>query len=102
MHFTTGRALDNSKMRLEWVRMAFKSDFIETLRQVGRLPVTNTVEAIRVKQQLKDLQWLKRDQQTRYGRKLQEEYKSLKEDLNEKEAALQQSKAALEKRRTVL
>ena len=32
MHFTIGRALDNSKMRLEWVRMAFKSDFIETLR----------------------------------------------------------------------
>ena len=102
MHFTIGRELDNAKMRLEWVRMAFKSDFIETLRQVGRLPVTNTVEAIAVKQELKELQWLKRDQRTGYGRKLQEEYKSLKEDLNEKEAALQSSKAQLEQRRSVL
>ena len=102
MHFTISRALDNRKMRLEWVRMAFKSDFIETLRQVGRLPVTNTAEAIKVKQELKELQWLRRDQHSRYGRKLQEEYKSLKEDLNEKEARLQESKAALERRKAVL
>ena len=42
MHFATGDNVDVNHIWLGWVRMRFKSDFIDVLNRVGRLPLSQT------------------------------------------------------------
>ena len=47
IHFTSGRKLDNDCTRLNWIRMSFKPDFEDALREFGTLPITTTAEALK-------------------------------------------------------
>ena len=46
MHFSSGKTLNEKEKWLGWVNMHFKSDFDDTLRKIGRLPVSQTTEII--------------------------------------------------------
>ena len=41
LHFTIQKRLNDRILRLQWVRMPFKQDFLDTLQTLGRLPVKN-------------------------------------------------------------
>ena len=48
MHFTLHREIDLEHVRFNWIRMAFKPDFIEILEKFQRLPFSNPGQALQM------------------------------------------------------
>ena len=72
MHFTISKRLNDRVLRLQWVQMPLKTDFIDTLSMIGRLPAKNqTEELLEDLQELNELQYLERRPSNRHRREIQ-------------------------------
>ena len=75
MHFTISKRLNDRILRLQWVRMPLKTDFISTLKSLGGLPAQNqTEELLEDLQELHELQYLERRPSNRHRKEIQKEY----------------------------
>ena len=75
MHFTISKRMNERILRLQWVRMPLKTDFISTLITLGRLPAKNqTEELLEDLQELNELQYLERRPSNRHRKEIQKEY----------------------------
>ena len=80
MHFTISKRLNERILRLQWVRMPLKTDFINTLSTLGRLPAKNqTEELLEDLQELNELQYLERRPSNRHRKEIQKEYQRRRE-----------------------
>ena len=75
MHFTMSKRLNDRVLRLQWVRMPLKTDFIDTLSSLGQLPAKNqTEELLEDLQELNELKYLERRPSNRHRKEIQKEY----------------------------
>lgn len=75
IHFTMSKRLNDRVLRLQWVRMPLKTDFIDTLSSLGQLPAKNqTEELLEDLQELNELKYLERRPSNRHRKEIQKEY----------------------------
>ena len=55
MHFTTTRTTEDNKTAQNWHIMKFKSDFMDTLRTYGRLPLQSPDEGLKLYNEIEKL-----------------------------------------------
>ena len=56
MHFTTTRTNDENRTLQNWHTMHFQQDFVDILRNNGRLPMSRVAQTLEILKQVKGLQ----------------------------------------------
>ena len=57
MHFTSQTTSDEGHAQQNWHAMLFRSDFFDTLKDYGRLPVQSFKEQLQLISELKDFKY---------------------------------------------